>query len=65
MRLWEVVESFYLNQTKEVFKNVRQQREFIAMRLAEIQRRFLEILQRKDQKFVSYLIIPLFYFYIS
>jgi hypothetical protein len=52
MGLWEMIETFYLIQTKEVFKNVRQQREFIAMRLGEIQRRFLDLVQRKDQKFV-------------
>ena len=53
MGLWENVETFYISQTKEVFKNVRQQREFIAMRLGEVQRRFLDLLQRKDQKFVN------------
>lgn len=52
MSLWENLQEFYLSQAKEVFKNIRQQREFISMRLGETQRRFLELLQRKDQKLV-------------
>lgn len=54
MSFWQNIESFYLTQTKEVFKNMRQQRELISMRLAEIQRHFLETLQKKDQKFVIF-----------
>ena len=50
--LWEVIQENYLRATTEVFDNIKNQRNFIIVRFAEIQRRFLEIIQRKDDKLV-------------
>lgn len=55
--LWETIQENYLRATTEVFGNFKDQRNFIIVRFAEIQRRFLEIIQKKDDKLVIFIVI--------
>ena len=49
--LWLSIERNYLRDTQISFRKIREQREFVGARLSEIQRRFLELIQRNDNKF--------------
>lgn len=50
---WEESLQKYIQRTKNVFRNIREQRNFQNIRIAEIQRRFLQNVTKKDDKLVT------------
>ena len=49
---WEVVQENYITSTKGVFAQIKKQRNFLSVRLSELQRRFLDMIQKEDDKLV-------------
>lgn len=49
--IWNSISNRYLSDSTKTFTKIRDQRELLISRFAEIQRRFLELLQRPDNKF--------------
>ena len=47
---WEVVQNNYINSTKGVFAEIKKQRNFLSVRVSELQRRFLDMVQKEDDK---------------
>jgi hypothetical protein len=54
-KLWQTIQDKFVNSATKVFKNVKAQRNFVIVRLSELQRRFLEIVQKKDDKLLHIL----------
>jgi len=54
------VQENYIKSSTDVFGEIKKQRNFISVRIGELQRRFLEIIQRSDDKLVYYMAIFLF-----
>lgn len=50
--LWDTIQENYLKAATEIFGNIKDQRNFVVVRLSEIQRRFIEIIQKKDDRLV-------------
>ncbi|KAL4511584.1 hypothetical protein ABPG72_012429 [Tetrahymena utriculariae] len=50
--LWKNTQDIYVNSSKFVFYNLREQKQSILLRFHDIQKRFLELIQRPDQKFM-------------
>jgi len=47
---WETIQNNYINSTTSVFGEIKKQRNFISVRLAELQKRFLENVQNTDDR---------------
>lgn len=58
---WEVLQENYIRATTQVFTVIKEQRNFITVRAGEIQRRFLDLLQKGDDRMVSKSLIYLAY----
>jgi hypothetical protein len=54
-KFWETIQDKFLNSTTTVFKNIKNQTNFVVVRTSETQRRFLEVVQKKDDRLLHVL----------
>lgn len=48
--LWEETQNIYINETMETLKKIREKRKQLLFRVKEVQRKFLEIIEKVDEK---------------
>ncbi len=48
--MWESIQNNYINSSTSVFGEIKKQRNFIAVRFAELQKRYLENVQNTDER---------------
>ena len=51
--LWEILQETYISETTDVFTVVKEQRNFITVRIGELQRRYLELIKKEDDRLVK------------
>ncbi|EGR31169.1 hypothetical protein IMG5_116400 [Ichthyophthirius multifiliis] len=49
--LWKNTQDYYINITQDVFYDLQEQKELIIVRFNDIQKKFLKLIQRQDNKF--------------